>query len=61
MPKDIKMSDHLRELIERTKDHVMSPEERHAQMVSFVWGNMPHENNATKHQIEEGLRRREEA
>ena len=61
MPSDIKMSDHLRELIERAKLHTMTAEERHEQMLSFVWGNMPHENTATKHQLEEVLRRREEA
>lgn len=61
MPNDIKMDDHLCELIERAKEHTMTAEERHAQMLSFVWGNMPHENTATKQQLEQVLRRREEA
>lgn len=61
MRDDIKMSEHLRQLIENAKAHTMSAEERHDQMLSFVWGNMPHENTATKHQLEEVLRRREEA
>ena len=51
MTNDIKMSDELRRLIDSAKLHKMTPEERHQQMLSFVWGNMPHENNATRQEI----------
>lgn len=56
---DIKMSEHLRALIDAAKAHVMTQEERRAQMLSFVWGNMPQGNTATKQELAKAIRKQE--
>ncbi|MGQ0533502.1 MAG: hypothetical protein ACT4OF_12550 [Caulobacteraceae bacterium] len=49
------MSDELKASLERARDHVISQEEAQKQRVSFVYGNMPRESEATPEEVERRL------
>jgi len=49
---DLEVSEELKELLEKAKDHVMTTEEYEEQRISFAYGNLALSNpDVTKEQI----------
>jgi len=46
----------LDQAFEEARTHVMSREEREAQLISFVWGNAPEGNRGTIEQVRTSLK-----
>lgn len=55
MPNNIKTDADLRKMIEKAKEHVMTPEEMRRQRAGFVWGNMSEKSASTRQEIEKRI------
>jgi len=59
MPEQPKTDPALIERLERAAKHEMSAGEIRRQRVSFVYGNLPHDNPMTRNQVAEAIARTE--
>ncbi len=59
MPEQPKTDPILLERLQRAAKHEMSAEEVRRQRVSFVYGNLPHDNPMTKQQVASAIARME--